>query len=206
MWFAAKDTSAAKCGQLSTGAKKLLTTSSFWTLFSQLHTYCQINVELIQNGWRKTVAEEELVRSEFLLQILDTGQAGQNVVETIYGWSKKRIDAILEQLRIYSKDRSFSIRTDLAHERTATLLRLYNRRILYVSYMLYVIGGLSAQSKAHKAQRLTNYYQKYMQQKKNINRFFSCFFVCFSISRLSMQSKTHKAQRLIIMRNIGYQK
>lgn len=67
MWFATKDTSVAKCGQLSTGAKKLLTMSSFWTLFSQLHTYCQINIELIQNAWKKAVAEEESVRSEFLL-------------------------------------------------------------------------------------------------------------------------------------------
>lgn len=120
---------------------------------------------------------------------------------------KKESTRFWSNYEYISKDRSFSIRTDLAHERTATLLRLYNREILYVSYMLYVIGRLSVQSKTHKAQRLINYYWKYMQQKKNINRFFSCFFVCFSISRLSIyQSKTHKAQRLIIIRNTDYQK
>ena len=52
MCFDTKDTSAAKCGQLSTGTKKLLTTF----LFGHCLVSCIRSVKLTSNQW-KTVSE-----------------------------------------------------------------------------------------------------------------------------------------------------
>lgn len=78
MCFDTKDTSAAKCGQLLTGAKKLLTTFSFWTLFSQLHTCRQVNIISMEDDLGKRVK----VHSHYIYTVTHVNTRTLNV-ETI---------------------------------------------------------------------------------------------------------------------------